>query len=416
MYAMGTCYDGIRHYPQSFPPRVELEVEEKTSPPANFRLLNIFPAMAAASENRDTAIQEAKIFVRKAVRHDWEFPAETVTATASLDLVDKLSENREVVEWRFREFDTSSSDLGAQSSDTDDSDSEVIKNSNDPETVLRRKRRRQINEEMAWNEGLRMFIARRDAWSGARTRRQIRIKEKERKIASVQADTSTASDSDDTTVPSLASPAASDAEAPVSQLTDKADTLLISEREQEDAQSIAQDDETTHKESTETGLTVPDQTSLGEVNHSMACTIDDSDSEEELDEPVIPVAPPFIPADNIVRSTITPNIYPSIYTKVVVQGMTPTVPVNLADLTNAMVQGWKADGQWPPKPAVTSIVLQDDASIPKRDTGASDGQSPPARRKNSITNTIRKVFHNPFHRRGPSNDSAINELPPSGAV
>jgi hypothetical protein len=118
------------------------------------------------------------------------------------------------------------------------------------------------------------------------------------------------------------------------------------------------------------------------------------------------VAPPFISDENPVRATINPAIYPSIYSKVVVQGMTPTVPVNLAHLTKAMVQGWKSDGQWPPKPAATSIVLADDATVPKKpDPPAND--APQGRRKNSITNAVKKVFHfGPFHRRGSSSHDA----------
>ena len=31
------------------------------------------------------------------------------------------------------------------------------------------------------------------------------------------------------------------------------------------------------------------------------------------------------------------------------QGLSPTVPVNLKDVVCAMVDGWKKDGDWPPK-------------------------------------------------------------------
>ncbi|MCJ1299580.1 hypothetical protein MMC08_002372 [Hypocenomyce scalaris] len=64
---------------------------------------------------------------------------------------------------------------------------------------------------------------------------------------------------------------------------------------------------------------------------------------------LVPLHPPLLPASNVIRSSITPATYPSIYTKVITQGLTPTIPINLADVTRAMVQGWKADGEWPPK-------------------------------------------------------------------
>lgn len=31
------------------------------------------------------------------------------------------------------------------------------------------------------------------------------------------------------------------------------------------------------------------------------------------------------------------------------QGLSPTVPVNLKDVVRAMVVGWKSEGEWPPK-------------------------------------------------------------------
>lgn len=44
-------------------------------------------------------------------------------------------------------------------------------------------------------------------------------------------------------------------------------------------------------------------------------------------------------------------MYPEIYTKIILQSRTPSVPINLQALVNALVQGWKDDGEWPPKSA-----------------------------------------------------------------
>jgi hypothetical protein len=180
------------------------------------------------------------------------------------------------------------------------------------------------------------------------------------------------------------------------------------QEDQEEGLSTAPEEGAKRKVSSETNITEPDQkvaTKVPTQPTSFPAVEDQTEEEkveEELDEPLCPVAPPFISNDNPVRASINSAIYPSIYTKVVVQGMTPTVPVNLAHLTKAMVQGWKADGQWPPKPAMTSIVLADDASVPKKNTDRSE-EAPQGRRKNSITNAVKKVFHfgsHPFHRRG----------------
>ncbi|KAJ5089746.1 hypothetical protein N7532_008430 [Penicillium argentinense] len=390
-----------------------------------------------SAENRDAAVREAKLFLRGVLRNDWEFDPSAnpdgtrPSSSSSSASTGALSRGREVTEWRCREFDSSGSELEPQSSDQSDDESSpgAMKNGSDPVVDQRRRRRRQMEEEMAWNEGLRMWIAQRNAWSGARTRRQIRAKEQKRKLGGAPSSSGDQSTAD-------AAPPAEDGTAGASPPSDtqvsgnagdesvlasKVDTTLsITEREkieeqqqqqqhkqdQEEEQSTAPDEEAKRKGSTETNITEPDQQVSGPDLSSFSA-IDDGDSEEEddeedLEELLIPVAPPLISPSNLVRATINPSIYPSIYSKVVVQGLTPTIPINLADLTKAMVQGWKADGQWPPKPAVTSIVLADDASVPKSATGDGANDGPSSRRKNSITNAMRKVFHNPFHRRGSS--------------
>lgn len=43
-------------------------------------------------------------------------------------------------------------------------------------------------------------------------------------------------------------------------------------------------------------------------------------------------------------------MYPVVYDKVVTSGITPTVPINLKDITRSCVEGWKREGQWPPQP------------------------------------------------------------------
>ncbi|KAJ5173364.1 hypothetical protein N7492_005957 [Penicillium capsulatum] len=385
-------------------------------------------------ESREAAIREAKRFVREVVRNDWEFEPPTElgdarpTSSSSTSSIGTLYQNREVIEWRCREVDSSGSELEPQSSDHDmDADS-----TDDPEIELRRKRRRQMEDEMGWNEGLRMWTARRDAWSGARTRRQIRAKEAKQKQAGLKAGTADASGAStsagqvDAALGPAGSPPLTDLQSRgeskgTPNLATKTDTLSIAEREkhediqrrqeQEEEHSTAPDEEAKRKESSETSITEPDALASAAnssnltklpTTHDTDSDISDIDEEEELDEPLVPVAPPFLSTSNPIRATINQNIYPSIYSKVVVQGMTPTVPVNLADLTKAMVQGWKSDGQWPPKPAVSSIVFADDATVPKKDADRAP-ESAPSRRKNSITNAMRKVFHigsHPFHRRG----------------
>jgi hypothetical protein len=65
-------------------------------------------------------------------------------------------------------------------------------------------------------------------------------------------------------------------------------------------------------------------------------------------EPLVPLARPLL-LHNPIRGSISSKIYPDIYSKVVVSARTPSVPINLSDMTRALVQGWKDNGEWPPK-------------------------------------------------------------------
>ena len=72
-------------------------------------------------------------------------------------------------------------------------------------------------------------------------------------------------------------------------------------------------------------------------------------AESEAEE-LIPLSAPILPPTHPNRAAITPAAYPTLYSKVVVKGQTPNVPINLPHIINSLVQGWKADDQWPPRP------------------------------------------------------------------
>lgn len=71
----------------------------------------------------------------------------------------------------------------------------------------------------------------------------------------------------------------------------------------------------------------------------------------------LPLAPPLLPATNPIHASITPETYPSIYDKIIIRGQAPSVPINLLDVVNALVAGWKKDGEWPPKSEAESVGL-----------------------------------------------------------
>ncbi|RHZ46701.1 DUF4050 domain-containing protein [Aspergillus thermomutatus] len=355
-----------------------------------------------SAEARDAAIREAKRHVVEVVRNDWAFEPSSSTSGAPPSATPAAPE-QQWLEWRLREYDSSGSELEPQ--DEPDSPGDLDGGSSDSSRVVtarerRRKRRRRLEEdEMRWNTGLRTWVERRDAWTGARSKEEVWATEGRERGPAVH--------------PPGESRAMSAEREETSDLAARTGTsLAIAEKEGADAEPQQAQTESTPadqalneraKESTETGLAVPGP----EPSHEESVSPTPPPPAGEVRDPLIPVAPSFIPVSNPVRASITPAMYPSIYSKVVVQALTPTVPINLADVVKAMVQGWKSDGQWPPKP--TSIVLPDDSIVRKNGSAAGDTQAPPeSKRRSSVVGAVKKVFHfsgfhsNPFHRRGSS--------------
>lgn len=65
---------------------------------------------------------------------------------------------------------------------------------------------------------------------------------------------------------------------------------------------------------------------------------------------LLPLAPQILP-NHPIRARMTPQTHAQIYTKIILQGRTPSIPINLQDITNSLIHGWKEEGNWPPKPA-----------------------------------------------------------------
>ena len=105
---------------------------------------------------------------------------------------------------------------------------------------------------------------------------------------------------------------------------------------------------------------------------------------------MVPVVSPLFPSMHPTRASITPSIYPSIYSKVVIQSLTPTIPINLSDITQSLVQGWKADGEWPPKPRVNqevSIVKKGSTNAAAEETGKGKKMG-----VSGVSSAVRKVL------------------------
>ncbi|CEJ92349.1 hypothetical protein VHEMI08006 [[Torrubiella] hemipterigena] len=180
---------------------------------------------------------------------------------------------------------------------------------------IRARRRREVREEMKENPGLAIFEARRDAWTGARTVR-VRTKPNVSPPASPRSPRRFFFRRSMSTSPPNAVP------SPIMQQLETAS----------DTSSIAKDDGQLSK-----------KMSVGETSVAAA------DPKTFPVETLLPLAQPILPPENGLRACITPATYHSLYDKIVLHNMTPSCPINLADMMQTCVSGWKRDGEWPPK-------------------------------------------------------------------
>lgn len=256
--------------------------------------------------------RSARRAVLSLVRNDWQYPP----ATAN----DPNNAQREPIGYRIRE--ETYSDLEAD---------EVFarrRTKNDPYKFespdsigahvaeRRRKRRRLLEEELQWNEGLRTWSERRDAWTGA-------VKQKPRNHLP---QSSKSNEKDSRYHKSRLSQSITH-ERNASGSTDGSWPLSPSSPAQAESSSI---DSMTESPSTTT----------------------DPNSPFSQEGPWLPIYPPLIPEEDSVRLRIKPAAYTTIYSKIVVQSLSPNVPIPLTHMIPALVEGWKAEGNWPPPPSI----------------------------------------------------------------
>lgn len=182
----------------------------------------------------------------------------------------------------------------------------------------RRRRQKALDEEVEWNDGLAHWLARRDAWCCARTTTEVQMLENSRGQSSTDA-TSTGALSDDASA--RTSPRTS---------TSTASSAIP---------SAAASSPSTTPDIAPSSSPAPTTVTTPALPTQPAAPPSDI---------LIPLAPPLLP-NHPVRKRITPDLYPEIYSKIIISGRTPSVPINLLVLTRALVQGWKDDGEWPPK-------------------------------------------------------------------
>ncbi|RMD44666.1 hypothetical protein DV735_g488, partial [Chaetothyriales sp. CBS 134920] len=76
-------------------------------------------------------------------------------------------------------------------------------------------------------------------------------------------------------------------------------------------------------------------------------------------------------AVHTLRSRIQPLAYPVIYSKVVVQSLTPNIPIPLTHMIKILVEGWKAEGNWPPPNSQPALAAAAAAAAARTKAGRS---------------------------------------------
>jgi hypothetical protein len=254
--------------------------------------------------------------------------------------------------------------------------------------VQKRKRQTRLAEEAEWNDGLALWLRRRDEWSGARDADEVLALRKAKKSdadaarPATSASTSIAASVDSTPRTSLSSTPGS-ASTPESSLSDMPPSATLKSISAVTPVPASHDPTINDAASTENSPS--EQPTVAPSSPKPSPTPSDPPRLARQPPPIskdasplIPLAPPLLPTTHPVRARITPASYPEIYSKIILQSRTPSVPINLGTLLAALVAGWKADDEWPPKPSATALL---EKSIGRKKASASGATAHRAQRR-----------------------------------
>lgn len=270
-------------------------------------------ASISADVDRNQDARSAKRYLQSLVRDDWEYPV-------IQSHKDDLRIQRDPSGYRFREESLSeyeSEDRKRWAGHEDDP--YRFETPDDVSAMIEKRkarRKRLLEQEMSWNDGLRTWTLRRDAWTGAvahkpRSPSQGSNKTPPKRTPKerAQRNSSESTGRSSSSAPSWPLPTPQERAEP----QDPSDNLIptTSNSDQQDQQ----------------------------------------DQQDHPDGPYLPIYPPLLPASHTLRSRIRPTAYPTIYSKVVIMSLTPNVPIPLNHMIGALVAGWKLEGNWPPQPS-----------------------------------------------------------------
>ncbi|KAI7583730.1 hypothetical protein KC316_g7101 [Hortaea werneckii] len=294
-------------------------------------------------------VREARRLLRERIRNDWDYPSLPAFKSTGRERKvrdsDVVEEERvagfrfhapqeqdeagkftiDALEWRARECSSesdmsddesvaSSSSKGSSPSKTSgykfDRPDSVGVQIQGRRTARKRKRQKDLEEEMGWNEGLAHWMSRRDAWCGAHTAAQVH------------------------------------------DLEVKHHTTQNGSQPGQTSPTSARSSESEPRTSTSSNATVGASSSTVTTPEIYADTSQlpppPASATAPQSEVLIPVTAPIL-QNHPIKRRISPAMYNEIYTKIILQSRTPSVPINLLTLIAALVQGWKDDGEWPPR-------------------------------------------------------------------
>lgn len=298
---------------------------------------------AQARQRRTAATQRARREVLANTREDWTWPP------ASDQPLWRFPRRINSTTWRARESD--STPLSSRSPSPSSQDPYRFES---PDAVAplvvsqRSKRRKLLKEELEWNKGLKIFVERRDYWTGAESHGWAKSEDLSEDPVVGPPSTTRETGQEDLTcrnIPESTPIGASDSEK----------SIPISNAALDASVSILSSTPPSTRTSQSAEICSPHST----VPYQPSSNIHDP-------PPVlVPLAPPLLsPAGHPDVAEINPAIYPTIYSKCVVQGLAPSYPINLKHMIGSLVRGWKEDGEWPPK----SIVPEKGLTLPKTDS------------------------------------------------
>jgi hypothetical protein len=253
------------------------------------------------------AAREVNRTLQEKVRADWEYPLLAPPSGTAVSTPDIATAGTAFRERFYGTSDDSLSEDGGDSPTFREHTIEDMYAFDSPDSVgleldrklqeRKRKKRILMEEEMATNGGLRTFLDRRNAWTGAV--RQVTVND----------------NSDDTNSPLPAPP-----KITTSSGSSPADTPTSS------SSKISSGVQTAAAPSTDPAMPSVDV--------------------------LVPVAEPLLPPSNPVRKTLSSRSQSELYEKVVRDSRTPAIPINLAEMMQIIVQGWKDEGNFPPRGAL----------------------------------------------------------------